>query len=121
MYLQEKIYEAIQKGLTEALDFSFGDEDNSVLTKKRVSDDQIVKPFEDALWIKDNFVDLGLPSGTLWCKFNLGATCSDTPESWYGHYYKWGSTKPNDSNNCDWKTTPFNNRKDKSVFRIKII
>lgn len=35
-------------------------------------------------------VDLGLPSGTKWCRYNLGATCGDTPKSWYGNYYAWG-------------------------------
>ena len=31
-------------------------------------------------------VDLGLPSGTLWCKYNLGANT----ETEYGDYYAWG-------------------------------
>ena len=34
------------------------------------------------------FVDLGLPSGTLWATCNVGAT---TPEA-YGGYYAWGET-----------------------------
>ena len=32
------------------------------------------------------YVDLGLPSGTLWATCNIGA---DAPES-YGDYYQWG-------------------------------
>lgn len=36
------------------------------------------------------FVDLGLPSGTLWATCNVGA---DTPEG-YGEYYSWGETTP---------------------------
>ena len=36
------------------------------------------------------YVDLGLPSGNLWAKCNLGAS---TPEA-YGDYYAWGETKP---------------------------
>lgn len=39
------------------------------------------------------FVDLGLPSGTLWSKSLLGATNGDTKESWYGDYYAWGEVK----------------------------
>lgn len=39
------------------------------------------------------YVDLGLPSGTLWATCNLGAT---TPEG-YGNYYAWGETQPKDS------------------------
>lgn len=36
------------------------------------------------------YVDLGLPSGNLWVKCNLGASA---PEQ-YGDYYAWGETKP---------------------------
>lgn len=36
------------------------------------------------------FVDLGLPSGTLWATCNVGA---DTPEG-YGDYFAWGETSP---------------------------
>ena len=36
-----------------------------------------------------NYVDLGLPSGTLWATCNVGA---DTPEG-YGNYYAWGETE----------------------------
>jgi len=36
------------------------------------------------------FVDLGLPSGTLWATFNVGA---DKPEE-YGDYFAWGEIEP---------------------------
>ena len=36
------------------------------------------------------YVDLGLPSGTLWATCNIGAT---TPEG-YGDYFAWGETLP---------------------------
>ena len=40
--------------------------------------------------IKDyKYVDLGLPSGTLWCDRNLGANS----ESDYGNFYQWGNVK----------------------------
>lgn len=46
------------------------------------------------LTVKDlstkGFVDLGLPSGTLWAACNLGAT---SPEQ-AGNYYAWGETSP---------------------------
>ena len=35
-------------------------------------------------------VDLGLPSGTLWAKYNIGAT----KESDYGDFFAWGATEP---------------------------
>ena len=36
------------------------------------------------------YVDLGLPSGTLWATTNVGA---DKPED-YGDYFSWGETQP---------------------------
>ena len=39
-----------------------------------------------------NYVDLGLPSGTLWATCNVGAT---VPES-YGDGFAWGETEPKD-------------------------
>lgn len=39
---------------------------------------------------KVEYVDLGLPSGNLWAKCNLGAS---TPEA-YGDYYAWGEVEP---------------------------
>ncbi len=36
------------------------------------------------------YVDLGLPSGTLWATTNVGAT---NPED-YGDYFAWGETTP---------------------------
>ena len=51
------------------------------------------------------FVDLGLPSGTMWAKCNIGATS----ESDYGKYFMWGSTTPNTASECTWAKAPFNN------------
>ena len=39
------------------------------------------------------YVDLGLPSGTLWATCNVGA---NSPEG-YGDYFAWGETAPKDS------------------------
>jgi len=39
-----------------------------------------------------DWVDLGLPSGTLWATCNVGA---DSPED-YGDYFAWGETEPKD-------------------------
>ena len=44
------------------------------------------------------YVDLGLPSGTLWATCNIGA---NTPEE-YGDYFAWGETKPKDI--YDWES-----------------
>lgn len=43
------------------------------------------------------YVDLGLPSGTLWATCNVGAT---TPEE-YGNYYAWGETETKSDYNRD--------------------
>ncbi len=45
-----------------------------------------------------DWVDLGLPSGTLWATRNIGATA---PED-YGDYFAWGETEPKDYYN--WNT-----------------
>lgn len=42
------------------------------------------------------YVDLGLPSGTLWATCNVGA---ETPEG-FGDYFAWGETRPKDV--YDW-------------------
>ena len=47
------------------------------------------------------YVDLGLPSGTLWATCNLGAS---SPEE-YGDYYAWGETETKDY--YDWDTYKF--------------
>ena len=44
------------------------------------------------------YVDLGLPSGTLWATCNVG---SNTPEG-YGDYYAWGETETKEL--YDWKS-----------------
>lgn len=47
------------------------------------------------------YVDLGLPSGTMWATMNVGAT---KPED-YGHYFAWGETSPKhiySFNNYKW-------------------
>ena len=45
-----------------------------------------------------DYVDLGLPSGTLWATCNVGST---TPEG-YGDYFAWGETSP--KINYSWLT-----------------
>lgn len=58
------------------------------------------KPFKDnGIPTEDGdyeYVDLGLPSGTLWATMNVGA---DSPED-YGDYFAWGETEDKDS--YDW-------------------
>ena len=44
------------------------------------------------------YVDLGLPSGTLWAACNIGAF---SPEE-YGDYFAWGETEPQKDNAYTW-------------------
>lgn len=49
------------------------------------------------------YIDLGLLSGTLWAKCNVGAE----KESDYGGYYQWGGTEDfANTEKCDWSTYP---------------
>lgn len=51
------------------------------------------------------YVDLCLPSGTLWAKCNVGAE----KESDFGGYYQWGGTEDftNTCKTCNWPTHPY--------------
>lgn len=49
------------------------------------------------------WVDLGLPSGTLWATCNVGAS---TPEA-YGNHYAWGETQPKEV--YGWSTYKYAN------------
>ena len=49
------------------------------------------------------YVDLGLPSGTLWATCNVGA---NSPED-YGDYFAWGETETKTT--CDWDTYKYGN------------
>ena len=49
------------------------------------------------------YVDLSLPSGTLWATCNVGA---DSPED-YGEYFAWGETQPKEY--YDWDTYQYAN------------
>ena len=52
----------------------------------------------DTIQFDHEWVDLGLPSGTLWATCNVGA---DSPEE-YGDYFAWGETESKDY--YDWST-----------------
>jgi len=51
------------------------------------------------------WIDLGLPSGTLWATCNVGA---NTPEA-YGDYFAWGETQPQASNTYNWSSYKYCN------------
>lgn len=78
--LYNKLIESVKTAIYESL---FDDIDDDII-------------LDDNTTIIDNisnnykFVNLGLPSGTLWCTKNLGAETETDP----GNYYQWGYTEP---------------------------
>ncbi len=54
------------------------------------------------LALQQEYVDLGLPSGTLWAKYNVGAVT----EVDYGKYYAWGEIAP--KTQFSWTTYKLN-------------
>jgi len=86
--LYNDIYEAVNAGIQKALILADDQsEDTSVkFHNKKVSSEFIPAPLKT--------VNLGLPSGLLWCEYNLGAFPGNKPEDWYGDYYAWGEDEP---------------------------
>ena len=92
-----KILEAVNRGLQLAL----GDFDDEYqvqnIKSKQVQNRDYTKEYLDLM---EEVVDLGLPSGTLWCKYNLGVDQNQLskPNDWYGDYYACGELEPNKTN-----------------------
>ena len=89
-----KILEAVNRGIQLALD-DFDDEKQvQNIKSKQVQNRDYTKEYLDLM---EEVVDLGLPSGTLWCKYNLGVDSNQLSkvEDWYGDYYAWGEIKSN--------------------------
>lgn len=77
------------------------DADNYNISRKSVNSKIHI---DDALSIHNGFkyIDLGLPSGTLWAECNVGAA---TPYE-YGDYFAWGETET--KNGFFWHTYKYN-------------
>ena len=86
-----KILEAVNRGIKFALD-DFEDNDIQGQTNSKIKYQSGTKEWIDLM---EEVVDLGLPSGTLWCKYNLGvdSTQLTEPKDQYGDYYAWGEIK----------------------------
>ena len=93
-----KILEAVNRGIQLALDDFDDEEQVQNIKSKQVYNRDYTKEYLDLL--KYEAVDLGLPSGTLWCKYNLGVDPNqlNTLEDWYGNYYAWGELEGNKTN-----------------------
>ena len=92
-----KILEAINRGIQLALDDFEDEEQVQHVKSKQVQNRDYTKEYLD---LTNVVVDLGLPSGTLWCKYNLDVNPKQLtePEDWYGGYYAWGELECNKSN-----------------------
>ena len=102
-----KILEAINRGIQLALD-DFDDEDQvQNIKSKQINHRDYTKEYLDLM---NEVIDLCLPSGTLWCKYNLGVDQNQLSkaEDWYGDYYAWGELKGNKSE-FRWKNYKFGN------------
>ena len=75
---------------------------NAIIQKSTLDGYRIVVPIHALVYASPNaqegYVDLDLPSGTLWATMNVGA---NSPEE-YGDYFAWGETVPDD--NYTWST-----------------
>ena len=90
----KQILEAVNRGIQLALDDFDDEEQVQNIKSKQVNHRDYTKEYLDLM--KDA-VDLGLPSGTFWCKYNLGVDQNQLPkaENWYGDYYAWGELEGN--------------------------
>lgn len=106
----KQILEAIDRGIYLALD-DFEEQSNEPIAPKK----DVIKRGTSIKWVIDNFVDLGLPSGTLWGKYNLGVDFKkyqmDLVPNWFGDYYAWGEIEPKE--NYTWETYKFNRGQNK--------
>ena len=103
-----KILEAVNRGIQLALDDFDDEEQIQNIKSKQINHRDYTKEYLDLM---EETVDLGLPSGTLWYKYNLDVNPNQllTPEDWYGGYYAWGEIedKSKQDKEYNWKTYKF--------------
>ena len=100
-----KILEAINRGIKFALD-DF--DDNDELQGQVNSKVKYQGGTKEWLDLIQEVVDLDLPSGTLWCKYNLDVDPNQLTKAkgWYGKYFAWGELEGNKPK-YDWKHYKF--------------
>ena len=108
----KQILEAVNRGIKFALD-DFDDNELQGQTNSKVKYKGGTNEYLDLM---NEVVDLGLPSGTLWCKYNLGVDPNQLSkaEDWYGKYYAWSELEENKTNKdgeiyFDWDNYKFGN------------
>ena len=97
MKYYKQILEAINRGIQFALDDVEPEDMLDVKAKSRElnREDSLIIAIE----LKNQYVDLDLPSGTLWCKHNVGAIRDNGEfnERWYGSLFSWGELEEKES------------------------
>lgn len=88
---------------------------------KIMDSDHITGPYRDNLDVEiditKDYVNLGLPSGTLWAKMNIGASSPDEP----GLYFQWGdisgytSSQIGSTKIFDWSNYKYGNGANKLI------
>ena len=78
----KQILEAVNRGIQLALD-DFEDDEVQNIKSKQIQNRDYTKEYLDLM---EEVVDLGLPSGTLWSKYNLGVNPNQLSiaSNWYG-------------------------------------
>ena len=119
MKTYKQILEAINRGIQLALDDFDDDEPVQNIKSKQVQNRDYTKEYLDLM---NDVVDLGLPSKSLWSKYNLGVNPNQLiiPEDWYGDCYAWGEIEPNKTDKdgaiCfDWSNYKYGNLSNKST------
>ena len=104
MKLTKHILEAIQRGINLAID-DFDDIDIEAQKVGQIKHSTNTRE----LIINKYFVDLGLPSGILWAKYNVGVNPNklNRAQDWYGGYYAWGEIE--EKQDYDWTTYKYAN------------
>ena len=108
-YIMKVSVRPLIKNLNEGFDFNqinltlddFDDEEPvQNIKSKQVQNRDYTKEHLDLM---NEVVDLGLPSGTLWSKYNLGVDQNQLSkvEDWYGDYYAWGELEANKTDEYD--------------------
>ena len=90
----KQILEAVNRGIKFALDDYEDQDDIQGQSNSKVNHQHGTKEWLDLM---NEVVDLDLPSGTLWCKYNLDVKPNQLSKAvgWYGGYYAWGELKRN--------------------------
>ena len=83
--------------------------DTNSVSESSLKQDEGIYSSDNISNSKYDYVDLGLPSGTLWATTNVGA---DKPED-YGDYFAWGETTPKSS--YDWSNYKWCRGSDKTM------